>query len=304
MNKLYFGKVNIIGFGESGRAVYKLLKNYNNYIKIFEHGKRKISETKIHYDAINSEIFDCDIVIPSPGVSYSILKKFIEKEILILPEIEIGYYNIDKRRSFLIGITGTNGKTTTSLLIDHILKPFNSMLYGNIGNAFCNNRKNIGLFVLELSSFQLSIVKRFKVNVGIFLNIDYDHIDWHLSFENYLRAKMNIFKNQDENDFKIVNLDDENIIKNLPSVPSRNLYFSIKNDSADCYFKDNKIYLFSKAILNVKEYQTFSLIHNVYNLMASILAVYCYVKNIEVLKKLLYERLGSFKIPEHRLEFV
>ncbi len=258
---------------------------------------------KIYYDAFNSDIYNADLIVPSPGVNYKILRKFIEKNLYILPEIEIGYYNIDGKDSFLIGITGTNGKTTTSLLIDHLLKPFNSMLYGNVGNAFCNNRRNYGLFVLELSSFQLSIIKKFKVNCGLFLNIEEDHLDWHLTFENYLTSKLNIFKNQDENDFKILNLDDKKIPKNINLSPSKTFYFSTLQES-DCYFKDGKIFLFSKEILEIKNFPNIYGIHNVYNVLASILAIWCYLKDIERVKNLLNDRLGSFKIPEHRLEFV
>jgi len=302
MKKLYFGKVYIIGFGISGKAVYDLLKKNGNYVRIFEHSKLNSKENiKIYYDGFNSDIYNADLIVPSPGVPYKILRKFIEKQILVLPEIEIGYYNINEKESFIIGITGTNGKTTTSLLINHLLD--NSYLYGNVGNAFCNSRKEKGTFILELSSFQLSIIKKFRVNCGVFLNIEEDHLDWHITFEHYLNSKMNIFKNQNENDYKVLNLDDEKIIKNVINTPSKNLYFSIKNE-ADCYYKDGKIFLFSKEILNIKNFPNLSSIHNIYNLMASILAIYSYLKNFDLVKNLLNEKLKSFKVPEHRLEFV
>jgi UDP-N-acetylmuramoylalanine--D-glutamate ligase len=304
IRKLYFGKVNIIGFGLSGKAVYKLLKNFGNEIKIFEHSKLNSKEfLKINFSAFNCDIYNADLIVPSPGVPYKTLLKFLNKNLRVLPEIEIGYYNINPNESFLIGITGTNGKTTTSLLIDHLLKPFNSNLYGNVGNAFCNNRKEKGLFILELSSFQLSIVKNFKVNTAVFLNIQEDHIDWHLTFENYLNSKMNIFKNQDENDFRIVNLDDKKIIKNLIVSNSKTFYFSV-NEEADCYFKNGKIFLFSREILDLRNFPNIFGIHNVYNLLSSILAIWTYLKNLSLVEKILNERLISFKIPEHRLEFV
>ncbi|MEO0202679.1 MAG: UDP-N-acetylmuramoyl-L-alanine--D-glutamate ligase [candidate division WOR-3 bacterium] len=304
MKKLYFGKVNIIGFGLSGKAVYNLLKGYGNSIKIFEHSKLNSKENiKIHYDAFNSDIYCADLIVPSPGVSYKILRKFLERNILVLPEIEIGYYNIDKQKSFLIGITGTNGKTTTSTLIAHLLKHFNSQLYGNVGNAFCNNTREYGVFVLELSSFQLSIIRKFKLNCGILLNIEEDHLDWHLNFENYISSKLNIFKNQDERDFSVLNLDDNKIIKNFKQNLSKVFYFSALNE-ADCYYKNGKVFLFSREILELKNFPNIYGIHNIYNVLASTLAIWCYLKDIETVKNVLNERLASFKVPEHRLEFV
>ncbi len=304
MKKLYFGKVNIIGFGLSGKAVYRLLKENGNHIRIFDHFRANAKEdVKIYYDAFNSDILSADLIVPSPGIGYKILKKFLDKNLLVLPEIEIGYYNVDERNSFLIGITGTNGKTTTSLLIDHLLKPYNSLLYGNVGYAFCNNRKRNGLFVLELSSFQLSIIRKFRVNCGVFLNIDDDHIDWHLSFKNYLNAKLNIFKNQNENDYRVVNLDDKRIVNSLNESPSKTLFFSV-SEKADCYYKNGKVFLFSNEILDLSNFNNLFGIHNVYNVLASTLAIWTYLRDIEIVKKLFSEKLHSFKVPEHRLEFV
>ncbi len=304
MKKLYFGKVFIIGFGLSGKAVYRLLKENGNYIRIFDHFRANAKENlKIYYDAFNADLYNADLIVPSPGIGYKVLKKFLDKQLPMLPEIEIGYYNIDEKNSFLIGITGTNGKTTTSLLIDHLLKPYSSLLYGNVGNAFCNNRKSNGLFVLELSSFQLSIIKKFKVNCGVFLNIEEDHIDWHLSFENYLNAKLNIFKNQNENDYKVVNFDDKRIVNNLNESSSKTLFFSV-NEKAECHYKNGKVFLFSEEILDLSNFSNLFGIHNVYNVLASVLAIWTYLKDIQIVKKLLNERLYSFKVPEHRLEFV
>jgi UDP-N-acetylmuramoylalanine-D-glutamate ligase len=123
IRKLYFGKVNIIGFGLSGKAVYKLLKNFGNEIKIFEHSRLNSKEfLKINFSAFNCDIYNADLIVPSPGVPYKTLLKFLNKNLRVLPEIEIGYYNINPNESFLIGITGTNGKHN-SLLIDHLLNP-------------------------------------------------------------------------------------------------------------------------------------------------------------------------------------
>ncbi len=119
----------------------------------------------------------------------------------------------------IITITGTNGKTTTTTLVGEILKraKFNTYIVGNIGVGILQEivkSKPEDVFVVEASSFQLEDIKQFRPKVSLILNISPDHLDWHGSYENYINAKKNIFKNQGENDYIILNYDDK-IIRNF-----------------------------------------------------------------------------------------
>src|SRR6266853_3754818 len=154
---------------------------------------------------------DQDLIVPSPGVPADapLLQAARAKGVTIWSEIELAYRF---RKGKLIGITGSNGKTTTTSLVEHILRnaSFPTILAGNIGTPLisCVERMTHDMVtVVELSSFQLELIQNFRTDISLFLNLTPDHLDRHHSFELYSKAKARIFENQREEDFAILNAD-------------------------------------------------------------------------------------------------
>ncbi len=215
-------KVSILGAKESGigAALLAQQQGYEVWVSDFgsipAHYKNTLKEHQIPFEEgqhDEEKILQSDWVIKSPGIPQkaSIIKKIKAKGILISSEIELASRFA---KAPIIAITGSNGKTTTTSLIYHILKKANlqSSLVGNIGNSFAlsvyENPKP-DYFVLEVSSFQLDDIQEFKPYVALLLNITPDHLDeYENSIEKYAQAKWKITLNQDENDFLILNKED------------------------------------------------------------------------------------------------
>src|SRR6266702_227455 len=163
-----------------------------------------------------------DLIVPSPGVPADapLLRAARAKGVTIWSEIELAGRFMNGR---LIGITGSNGKTTTTSLIEHILKNagFPTILAGNIGTPLISRIEQTNddtITVVELSSFQLELIETFRPNIGVFLNLTPDHLDRHHTFEEYGAAKARIFRNQKEEDCAVLNADDP---ARTPSAPTR-----------------------------------------------------------------------------------
>jgi UDP-N-acetylmuramoylalanine--D-glutamate ligase len=172
-----------------------------------------------------------DLIIPSPGVPADFPSLLAARAIGIpvWSEIELAYRFL---QGTLIGITGSNGKTTTTALVEHILKAaaFPTMLAGNIGTPLIScveNTKRNTITVVELSSFQLELIETFRPDISLFLNLTPDHLDRHRSMNNYGAAKARIFENQTEEDTAILNADDRAVTPYAPSWP-RVYWFSRK----------------------------------------------------------------------------
>ena len=162
-----------------------------------------------------------DLIVPSPGVSadFPLLQLARAKGVRVWSEIELAYRFLQGR---LIGITGSNGKTTTTSLVEHILRTahFETILAGNIGTPLIscvNDMTATTITVAELSSFQLEVIEEFRPNISVFLNLTPDHLDRHGSMDSYAGAKARIFENQTEQDAAVVNADDA---ATLPYAPS------------------------------------------------------------------------------------
>ena len=191
-----YKKVLILGYGLSGHSVEDVL--FYNYIDYL------IYDDKLNYDCekfiskLNSKTLNgVDLAVLSPGISiYSkMVKKLKKLGIKIVSEIEFAYMFCNAR---IIAVTGTNGKTTTAKLIYHILKNSGAkaQLLGNVGTPFSNIYKgDTDVAVVEVSSFQLEAIEHFYPEIAILLNIAPDHIERHKTFENYVNAKFEIFKN-------------------------------------------------------------------------------------------------------------
>ena len=188
------------------------------------------------------DINNIDLTIVSPGVPLDL--PFIEKlknaNIKIIGEVELAY-KLSKNPTF-IGITGTNGKTTTTSLVGEIFKKANKDTYivGNIGNPVIDTvdfADENSFLVTELSSFQLESIEDFKPKVSTIINITEDHLNRHHTMENYINAKARILENQDNNDFCVLNYDDSIVRELAKKTNAKVLYFSQKEKVTRCIFR-------------------------------------------------------------------
>lgn len=245
-----------------------------------------------------------DLIIISPGVPIDIsaLKLARNLNIPIIGEIELAYRFCI---SNIVAITGTNGKTTTTMLVGEILKNFNNSVavVGNIGEPFANNVESInknGWTVAEISSFQLETIKDFKPHISAILNITPDHLDRHKTYENYIAMKEKIFENQNESEFCILNYDD-NICNKMSQKTKAKVVFFSKNQELETgvYLKNNIIKVnidgINSDICSVDELNILP-----ENAMAAIAICICAKVPIKIIKKI----VTNFKGVEHRIEYV
>ncbi len=262
-------------------------------------------QLKIEYDYVDVNDYVSDdylLIIKSPGVSYdsNIIKKFIKLGIVIITDIEFVYWFLNR---YYIGVTGSNGKTTTTLLITNILNTkYNVVACGNIGYSISQavlNNKECTHLVCELSSFQLKGTKLFTPNIAVITNINECHIDYHKTLKDYIECKKKILINQTTTDYTIYNLDCPNTVELVKDSSGIKLSYSITNTSADCYIKEDIIFYKGQKILKVskiKEKNT----HTLGNYLASII-----VANIHNIKKHKYIRiLKEFKPVLYRFEYI
>ena len=239
------------------------------------------SEVTVH--AGNQEISlldnNFDLIILSPGVPARIplIREALRRNISVISEIELAFRYL---KGYSIGITGTDGKSTTTALTHHILHELgcDSRMGGNIGIPLINlvgETNDDSVTVIELSSYQLETVETFKPDAAAFLNLTPDHLDRYDSLESYCDAKMRIASNQDLDDFFIYNADDARVTKRASSVKSTTRSFSLSSD-ADAYYKNGTIYLrtgsMCRNVLDAKDLAIIGL-HNVQNVMAALLLV-------------------------------
>ena len=280
------------------KKVYKelLIKNEINF------------EEKGHLHATTLEI---DYVIKSPGIpdSSEIVQQLINKNIQVISEIEFAYKFINAK---IIGVTGSNGKTTTSSLIYEILinADFDVDIAGNIGTSFATkiNDKQKKNYVLELSSFQLDGIVKFNPHIAVMTSLSPDHLDrYEDNYENYINSKFNIIKNQTAADYFIYDSEDLQIIKfiknNSEKIKSTLLPFSIsKTKESVTYIEDKNII----SIINKKKLimptNNFPLIgtHNLKNAMAATTVA----NLLKIRKDTIRKSLEHFQAVEHRLEHV
>lgn len=309
----------ILGAGESGTGAAILAKHLNHSVFVSDYGnikERYVSELTQHAIEFEqgghteSQILNADQVILSPGIPLTapVVRSIKEAHIPMLSEIEFGAKHTD---ATLIGITGTNGKTTTALLTHHILTKagLNVGLAGNVGYSLARQvvSHNHSHYVLELSSFQLDLMFETKLDYAVLLNITPDHLDRYGSFENYVASKFRITQNQTKSDQFIYCSDSKPITSYLASHPTDAVAipFSVEHQENDGAWADETTFhvnLHQPKInfrMDLKQL-TISGKHNTYNSMAaSIIANSLLIRN-EVIR----ESLMDFKNIEHRLEFV
>jgi len=315
LNKLYFGKAAVLGAGVSGRSAIRLLEDYGNHIEVFDDRTFKTPAEVNGYPvrgAVKGRTFyRFDIAVPSPGIPRKVLEKIRAP---LISEVELGYRKLVREESFIFSITGTNGKTTVTTLLNHLLREENPVMAGNVGIPLSSVKVDRGVFVLELSSFQLSINRGMRFDTAILLNVAPDHLDWHGDFQHYLQSKLRMFAYMNEKDVAILNMDDEIVVDSTRDIRTRKLYFSLDNPSADAYWVSDTLFVmgeevFHLGVLSHASRRMFSMVHNRYNLSATALAIYDYFyrsgrEPAEETTRVLSAYLPSYQFPPHRLQFV
>jgi UDP-N-acetylmuramoylalanine--D-glutamate ligase len=309
----------VIGGGESGvGAAFLANKNgYDVFLSEFNTIEKKykkiLEDNNINYEEGGhtlNKFFNAKEIVKSPGVSNNseIIIKIKSKNIPIISEIEFAYRFTN---SILIGVTGSNGKTTTCSLIYHILKNSGKSvgLAGNIGNSFSflTAENSFDYIVLELSSFQLDDVNDFNLFISIIINISPDHLErYEYDFQNYVNSKFKITSNQSSTDYFIYNSDDDKINSELNNriINSTKISFSYKNNKEHnlTYVKNNNInsHINNTNFMIPIENLSIKGKHNIQNSMAA--ATVAKILNISDEK--IRESLGNFQSINHRLEHV
>jgi UDP-N-acetylmuramoylalanine--D-glutamate ligase len=313
-------KISIIGAVRSGIGAAKLAKQLGAIPFVSDSGSEEklsasIEQFKkfgIGYECNqhSEKVFDCDFIITSPGVPTNspVLQKAFAKGIKVVSEVEFASWLCKGR---IISITGTNGKTTVTALMNHTLNECGLKCYsaGNIGEAFSEvvlDVKEDEYVALETSSFQLDFIDTFKPMFSLITNITPDHMDrYNNNFQEYIDSKMSITKNQNENDFFVYNADDPNIKKNLINEKVPELAFSVKSDKipAGAFYMEGKLFYsrFGKTteVMNVSDL----FIKGEHNI-ANALCVLIVAKALNLPNQKIREAFASFKGVEHRIEFV
>ena len=308
----------VLGGGESGvgTAILGKKEGYEVFVSDFGKIKQNYKDVLTKYEIewedekhTEDKILNADVVMKSPGIpdKAPIVKKLVEKGIPVISEIEFAE---PFTKAITIGITGSNGKTTTTMLTYHLLKEggLNVGLGGNIGKSFAWQvaEENYDYYVLELSSFQLDGIINYKPHIAIITNISPDHLDrYDYKYENYIKSKFRITKNQTEEDFLIYDADDEAISNWLKNnkVKAQLIPFSIsKTIKNGAYLNNNtmEININEEEFLMETTQMALEGKHNMKNAMAA-----TSVANIlRIRKQTIRESLSNFQGVEHRLEKV
>ena len=308
----------ILGGGESGvgAAILGKQKGYEVFVSDSGSIAKKYKKVLLHHE-INFEehqhsepiVLNADLVVKSPGIpnNVAIVKDLTSKKVSVISEIEFASYYT---KATIIGVTGSNGKTTTSLITNHLLKAanLNVGIAGNIGNSFAQqvSEQNFDSYVIELSSFQLDGIINFRPHIAIITNITPDHLDrYDYDFNNYVASKFRITKNQTKDDFLIYDADDRTINKWIKNnkIKAQLIPFSIQKEvNNGAFLKEDTIVIklnkeeFSMSISNLKLQGK----HNVKNTMAGALAT----QLLNVRSQSIKDSLANFEGAEHRLENV
>lgn len=307
----------VLGGGESGvgTAILGKQKGYEVFVSdkgaIKQHYKDALVQNEIDWEELQHtevKVLNADVVMKSPGIpdKVPLVKQLRERGIPVISEIE---FAAQFTKASIVGITGSNGKTTTTLLTYHLLKDeINVGIAGNIGDSFAEQvaNSNVDYYVLELSSFQLDGIEKFSPHIAVITNISEDHLDrYDYQFEKYVASKFRITKNQEATDYLIYDADDTTIEKYLKEhkVKAQLIPFSLeKKFKQGVFIEDNNITLIIKEEILTMPIKDLALEgkHNVKNAMAA-----AAVANLlKIRKATIRESLSNFQGVEHRLEKV
>lgn len=313
-------KILVLGMARSGFAAASFLARVGNTVilndgsSIDKQDSKQIEELKglgvklvfgEHPDDLLDKSFD--YVVKNPGIrnDHKIIKQAQELGIPVINEAEMAYRLLPKDVC-LIGITGTNGKTTTTTLTYNILHDFfgdRVHLAGNIGYpliSIIDSLKKDDIIVMEVSCQQSVNFDKFHPHIALVTNFSPAHLDFfNNSYDLYKETKCKMFKNQDKDDIAIINYDNSDAMEKLSHIKSQIKYFSSSKKVNGCYLKDNAIYYYDDKVIDTDVIKVPG-IHNVQNVMASITIA----KEFDVPNSSISDTISKFKGVEHRLEYV
>lgn len=306
-------KIYILGMARSGYEVAKMLSRKNNKILITdlkEQNESHINELKslgVEIVIGNAPKIDSsyDYLVKNPGIkdTHEVVNDALKLGIPVLNEIEVAYRLINKD-AFIIGITGSNGKTTTTMLTYEILKNAKRkvILAGNMGfplSPFVEKIDDSTIVLMEISIQQLCNFSNFKTNISVLTNIYEAHLDFVGSKENYINIKKRIFNHHTSSDYAILNYDNKDVVDNTNDIMSHKEYFSKNNTSVLCYIDDGYIYYDNKKLIRLEDIKLKGN-HNYENVMAAVMIA----KKIGVDDDAICDTLKEFNGVEHRIEYV
>ncbi len=313
-------RVLVVGLARSGRAVARAFRRRGALVIVTDSRPPAAFQAEIPEllsDKVGLELglhredtfLRQDLIVVSPGVPWDLphLEAARQRKIPVVPEVEAAAWFL---KGYWVGITGTNGKTTTTMLLGKMLEGsgFHTFVGGNIGVPLISAVDQVSrdsIIVAELSSFQLEAIQNFRANVAVLLNITPNHLDRHRSFEAYFRAKAEIFRNQTADDYAILNADDPTVMSLAPAIASRKVFFSLRQNLPDGILVSKGRILYRVGNLehvlletrDVKLRGNF----NLENVLAAAAAAACVLgADFEALRRAVREFTGV----EHRLEYV
>lgn len=313
--KWFDKKVLILGFSKSGAAAAEYLSDKGAECFITEKKERSDKDNelierlekkgiKIEFGGHSEEFLDgAYTAVTSPGIppQSPVFQMLKEKQIPVISEIELAYLETS---SPFIAITGTNGKTTTTMLTSFILeRELKAPSCGNIGIPPCTllNEKN-DYFVCEVSSFQLEFSHCFHPQIAVWMNFTPDHIDWHGGLDNYFAAKAKLFAKEKKPAFAIFSAIDDKVRAFGENYDGEKFFFGKEYEKNCCYIKEDAIWYKrnnEEKIIDLKDVPLVGF-HNYQNVMASIIIA----KIVGITNEHIVEAIKEFKAPEHRCEFV
>ena len=306
-------KIFVLGMGKSGKSVAKLLSK-DNHVLITDmkcDNLDEISELeKLGVNVIitkdQTSIFDntYDYVVKNPGVrlDHPVVLKAQKFNIPVITELEVAYRYLPEVK--IIGITGSNGKTTTTTITYEFLKTAGLPVHlaGNIGLPLCDQIDDIkkgDILVVEVSSHQLVNLDKFKADIAVLTNLYQVHMDFFGTYEKYKLNKLRIFNNQSANSVAILNKGDSEVYELTKDLKALKKYFSSKDEQADIYIDGDFIVYKNEKLLELSSIRVKGM-HNYENIMAAILVA----KEFNVSNEVIKEVLNNFAGVEHRIEFV
>ena len=311
-------KILVLGMARSGYEACKYLSKHNNTIILNDGGSRdKQDKDKVleleglgitmvfgsHPDDLLDDSFD--YIIKNPGIrnDHKYVIKAKELGISVINEVEMAYRLLPGDVT-LIGITGTNGKTTTTTLTYEMIKKSGKRVHlaGNIGYPLCSflERFESGdIIVMEVSCQQLANMDKFKPHIALMTNLSEAHIDFFGSYDVYKQVKLKLFKNQTEDDIAILNIENDEVMKETYDIKSNVKYFSSKREINGAYMLGDKLYYYDEFIMNRDEFLLKGN-HNVENALGAMMIA----KEVGVDNESIVSVLKTFTGVRHRLEFI
>ena len=312
-------KILILGLARSGYAAAKYLIEHNNEVYLND-GKpeEKLDKNQIedlkslgvhlifgsHPDDLLDDSFDYLIKNPGVPIDHKYVLKARELGVEVINEAEMAFRLLPEGIK-LIGITGTNGKTTTTTLTYEIMHEYYKdkvFLTGNIGFPMTNllgQVKSGDIIVMEVSCQQLENMSKYRPNVALMTNLSPAHIDFLKSYENYKRVKAKLFKEQTEDDIAVLNFENKEVLEETKFIKSNKIYFSSKQKVDGAYLSDGKLYYKDEYVMDRSSIKIAGM-HNVENVLGAI----AIVKQFDVPNEVINKVVSNFNGVEHRLEFV